>query len=74
MSIKVKPGRWRERGGGIATVEEWSCPTLGYQWFGRDSLNYPSLWDGDGWYLRPGLQHQHDLVEYLGPEDEGVKE
>ena len=69
MSIEVKPGRWRERGGGIATVEEWSHPTLGYQWFGRDSRNWPSLWDNHGSWLRPGHQHDHDLIEYLGPEE-----
>ena len=64
---EVKPGRWRERGGGIATVEERLHPATQFQWFGRDSLNCASLWDNDGWWLRPGQQHQHDLVEYLGP-------
>lgn len=70
MSIEVKPGRWRERGGGIAIVEERLHPTNSFQWFGRDSLHCASLWHDDGWWLRPGLQHQHDLVEYLGPEEQ----
>ena len=70
MSVQVKPGRWRERGGGIAIVEERSHPALWYQWFGRDSLNWPSLWAADGLWLRPGQQHDHDLVEYLGPEEQ----
>ena len=64
--MEIKPGRWRERGGGIAIVEERCHSALGYQWFGRDSLNWPSLWDGNGLWLRSRL-HQHDIIEYLEP-------
>ena len=72
MSIQVKPGRWRERGGGIAIVKEWLHPATEFRWFGRDSLGWSSLWDNDGSWLRPGLQHKHDLIEYLGPEEPQV--
>ncbi len=68
MSIKVKPGRWRMRSGGVAIVKErkGNCP--GYPWFGIDSDGCNINWQETGLWLAWG-QSMFDLVEYLGPEE-----
>ena len=68
MSIEVKPGRWRTRGGGVAIVDkrEDDCP--GYPWFGTDSDGCAINWQESGRWLAWGPSIE-DLVEYLGPEE-----
>lgn len=67
MSVKIKPGRWRERGGGEANVE-WFCSyDYDYPWHGRSSDGFFTNWQDNGLWLRTGSLSQHDLIEYLGP-------
>ena len=65
MSIEVKLGRWRLRGGEIAIVVDngGSDP---WRWRGRLIMcNRSMSWATDGRFaMSQGL---HDLVEYLGP-------
>lgn len=67
MSVEIKIGRWRERGGGVARVVERNKQKCTYLWFGADSLGWSSLWTGEGRWLANDAQHEHDLIEYLGP-------
>ena len=67
---EITPGRWHERGGGVARVVGRDKRRRTYPWHGTDSLGWPSVWTSDGWWLPHGAQHDHDLVEYLGPLDD----
>ncbi len=69
MNIQVKPGRWLERGGGLATVQKEEPDRPHYKFFGINSLGWPSWWREDGFWLLERLQSQYDLVAYLGPEE-----
>ena len=63
MSIEVKPGRWRTRGGSEAIVED-SGGHDSWPWRGRLATGGRMTWASDGRYaLTDGLS---DLVEFLG--------
>lgn len=65
----MKPGRWRERGGGVASVETLAIDRSPYTVWGRGSDGCRSVWRANGRLLRQ--ESQYDLVEFLGPlEDE----
>ena len=68
MSIEVKPGRWRTRGGGEAIVED-NDSGGSWPWRGRSASGGRMTWASDGRYaLTEGLS---DLVAFLGePEDD----
>ena len=63
MSIEVKPGRWRTRGGGVAIVEDRGGDHI-WPWRGRLATGGRMTWASDGRYaLTGGLS---ELVEFLG--------
>jgi hypothetical protein len=68
-TLEIKPGYWRERGGGIARVVERDQPKSVHPWFGVDGFGWTSVWTDEGAWLTHELPHKHDLVEYLGPEE-----
>ena len=70
MSIEVKPGRWRQRDGDVATIQSEEPDRQHYRFFGYNSRGWPSLWRADGFCFVESLQCQFDLVEYLGSEDQ----
>lgn len=66
MSIKVKPGRWRTRGGQIAIVEGRSSSGHGFwEWCGRLENDRGASWATDGRFASE--EGPSDLVEFLGP-------
>jgi hypothetical protein len=67
MSIEVKPGRWRMRGGQIAIVEDRDGHRL-HPWIGRDSSGVRCSWGDRGEWFLLSTRSAFDLVEYLGPE------
>lgn len=64
---EIKLGYWRERGGGLAIVDERATDDPAFPWWGIDSVGCVSHWRADGSYNPPGLQSKHDLVKYVGP-------
>lgn len=73
VSIQLMVGRWRERGGGVATVEDRCTYNSDYQWTGRGSDGLLTDWRQNGLWLRTGQPSKYDLIEYLGPLEEGAK-
>ena len=69
MSIEVKPGRWRMRGGQIAIVEDRDGHRL-HPWIGRDSSKVRCSWGDRGEWFLLSTRSAFDLVEYLGPEQQ----
>lgn len=69
MSIKVKPGRWRTRGGKIAIVEDRDGHRM-HPWRGRDSGGVRCSWGDRGEWFHVSNRSAFDLVEYLGPEEQ----
>jgi hypothetical protein len=67
MSIEVKPGRWRMRGGQIAIVEDRDGHRL-HAWRGRDNSGVRCSWGDRGEWFHLSTRSAFDLVEYLGPE------
>jgi len=67
MSIEVKPGRWRLRGGAEAVVV-YNARVEGWTWRGHLCENGDAMsWSRGGLFaLRPS---EWDLIEYLGPEE-----
>ena len=73
MSIEVKPGRWRMRGNGEAIVKhsirrEPGELAIRFVWVGFIG-GFTEYWDEQGLCRRYSLS-LHDLVEYLGPEEQ----
>lgn len=73
MSVQVKPGRWRTRGGGEATVRHCIRRSPGefarrFVWIGFIG-EFAEYWDEQG-LCRSYSLSLHDLVEYLGPLEE----
>lgn len=66
----MKPGRWRERGGGVAIVLERDVDDSVYPWLGTDSVNCVSCWRDNGLWHWDGMPSIYDLVKYLGPLEE----
>lgn len=64
---EIKLGYWRERGGGLAIVDEHAPNDPLYPWWGIDSVGCVACWRKDGSWMPPGLPYKHDLVKYLGP-------
>ena len=67
MSDEVKPGRWRQRDGNTAAVQNEEPDGQYYRFFGHNSRGWPSSWRADGFCFVERLKCQFDLVEYLGP-------
>ena len=63
MSIEVKPGRWRTRGGSEAIVEDNGGGGL-WPWRGRSASGGRMTWASDGRYFLS--EGPSDLVELLG--------
>lgn len=72
MSIRIRIGRWRERGGGVAEVHGRDDQRIWYPWTGRRSTGNPGDWKDDGSWTGFGIGLAYDLVEYLGPLDSEV--
>ena len=69
MSIKVKPGRWRTRGGGEAIVEDNGGGGF-WPWRGRSASGGRMTWASDGrYFLSDGPS---DLVEFLGEPEHDI--
>jgi len=64
---KKKLGYWRERGGGLAIVDERATDDPIYPWWGIDSVGCVSCWREDGSWKPAGLQSKHDLVKFVEP-------
>lgn len=69
MIAEMKPGRYRQRNGGTATVEERTGVTR-WPWLGVDSEGLPTTWTDDGHHLASTRPDELDLVEYLGPSEQ----
>ncbi len=73
MSIQVKPGRWRTRGGAEAIVRHGIRRSPGdfalrFVWIGFVG-GCAEYWGDDG-LCRPYSLLPDDLIEYLGPLEE----
>ena len=64
---EIKIGYWRERGGGLAIVDEHATADTSEPWHGIDSTGRVSAWRDDGLWLASGSQSKHDLVKFVGP-------
>ena len=72
MSIKVKPGRWRTRGGDEAIVRHSMRFSPGdfalrFVWIGFIE-QFAEYWDDKG-LCRSYSLSPNDIIEYLGPEE-----
>lgn len=66
MSIDVRPGRWREVGGGEALVQ--GCNVYArWPWYGIDSGGRYATWLPTGEVQKAGEFNSRNLIEYLGP-------
>ena len=82
MIAEMKPGRYRQRNGGTATVElravDSRWPWVGvdsegvnrWPWLGVDSEGVSTTWTDDGHHLASTRPDDLDLVEYLGPSEQ----
>lgn len=73
MSVEVKPGRWRTRGNGEAIVKHSMVLSPGefalrFVWIGFVG-EFAEYWDDQGLCRHYSLS-LHDLIEYLGPEEQ----
>ena len=65
MITEMKPGSYRQRNGGIATVELRTGDSR-WPWLGVDSEGVSTTWTDDGHHLASTRPDDLDLVEYLG--------
>ena len=69
MITEMKPGRYRQRNGGTATVDERTDHHR-WPWLGVDSEGVSTTWTDDGHHLASTRPDELDLVEYLGPSEQ----
>lgn len=65
MSVQVRPGRWRTRGGDVVVVQRASPNESPYQWVSAPWGTYYT-WTNSGQFVVNGADTAHDLIEYLG--------
>ena len=68
MIADMKPGCYRQRNGGTATVDERTDHHR-WPWLGVDSEGVSTTWTDDGHHLASTRPDDLDLVEYLGPKE-----
>ena len=66
MSIKMQPGRWKQRDGRTAIVQ-FAQPLDVWPWKGVDADGEANSWSNDGCCLSRHSPHDSDLIECLGP-------
>ena len=70
MSIHVKPGRWRTRGGGEVMIEDNESGSDSWPWRGRLATGGRMTWASDGRYFM--TESLSDLVEFLGETEHDI--
>jgi hypothetical protein len=63
--VEMKPGRWKTRGKGVATVYARSLRG-DYPWIG-DSGGESHEWTDEGTFYTDETEADNDLIRYLGP-------
>ena len=66
MSIKMKPGRWKQRDRRTAIVQ-FAQPLAHWPWRGISADGEANGWSNDGCHLTPNHPDDLDLIEFLGP-------